>query len=675
MKKVLYLLLTLILVALAGMLTLTALISTDDIKQALISQVKQQTGRELFIDGPVSWSFYPSLGLSIEQIRLLNPAGFPAEPTVAVADGRIRVALLPLFSGQLMIEQLALNKPQIHLLRSAQGHSNLDDLLALSTGPGTPAAPASAKGAEGYQIQLAGIRIEDAELTLQDQATGQEYSLSHFTLETGAWSAHQPFAIALATDWRLAQITGHLETQLQLQQQAQGSRWQIQDWKLNMQVTPADGELLQLMSQGDAQLDLLADGGYDVTVTGWQLTTQFTSPDLTGGWKSQGDLRAHWGGNNPSVQLKKWQLSGQQTGPSIPKALETLALTGDWHYEQAASRLSLEQGTGQLGPLQWQGTMSALWQQVPRVVLDLQLPLLDLAWFDRPSAAKGSNKTPQTTAEPSLAWFTGINGEGRLRIGHLKGSRLDARDLSVALQLEKGVLRLAEFSTRLYQGRVAATGMLDGTVMPARWQLAPKINQLQIQPLLKEWMGKEPLSGAATVQGVVNGVGLLPAAMRRTISGKLKVALADGSVNGYNLAAKLRSAKAMLHGEAQAQEAKKTDFSALTADVQLQSGVASSNNISMQSPLLRVRGRGNTHLVRESLDFKLDVSVVATSKGQGGKGLESLAHLTIPLRISGTWSAPDYALDMGGQLRQGLQQQLKGIAPQRLPTKFGDLFN
>ena len=183
------------------------------------------------------------------------------------------------------------------------------------------------------------------------------------------------------------------------------------------------------------------------------------------------------------------------------------------------------------------------------------------------------------------------------------------------------------------------------------------------------------IGGIATVQGVVNGVGLLPAAIRRTISGKLSVALADGSVNGYNLAAKLRSAKAMLHGETSAQEAKKTDFSALTADVQLQSGVASSNNISMQSPLLRVRGRGNTHLVRESLDFKLDVSVVATSKGQGGKGLESLAHLTIPLRISGTWSAPDYALDMGGQLRQGLQQQLKGIAPQRLPTKLGDLFN
>lgn len=675
MKKVLYLLLTLILVALAGMLTLTALISTDDIKQALISQVKQQTGRELFIYGPVSWSFYPSLGLSIEQVRLLNPAGFPAEPTVTVADGRIRVALLPLFSGQLMIEQLALNKPQIHLLRSAQGHSNLDDLLALSTGPGTPAAPASAKGAEGYQIQLAGIRIEDAELTLQDQATGQEYSLSHFTLETGAWSADQPVAIALATDWRLAQITGHVETQLQLQQQAQGSRWLARDWKLNMQVIPSDGKQVQLMSQGDAQLDLRTDGGYEVALPGWQLTTQLTSPDLTGSWKSQGDLRAYWDDHNPHLLLEKWQLSGQQTGPTIPKALETLAVTGEWRYEHKASRLSLERGAGQLGPLQWQGTLSALWSQVPQVMLDLQLPLLDLAWFDRPSAAQESNKSSQTTTEPSLAWFKGINGEGRLRIGHLKGTRLDTRDLNMALQLEKGVLRLTEFSTRLYQGRVAATGMLDGTMMPARWQLAPKINQLQIQPLLKEWLGKEPLSGAATVQGVVNGVGLLPAAIRRTISGKLSVALADGSVNGYNLAAKLRSAKAMLHGETSAQEAKKTDFSALTADVQLQSGVASSNNISMQSPLLRVRGRGNTHLVRESLDFKLDVSVVATSKGQGGKGLESLAHLTIPLRISGTWSAPDYALDMGGQLRQGLQQQLKGIAPQRLPTKLGDLFN
>ncbi len=675
MKKVLYLLLTLILLALAGMLTLTLLISSDDIKQALISQVKQQTGRELFIEGPVSWSFYPSLGLSIEQVRLLNPAGFAAKPTVAVASGRIRVALLPLFSGQLTIEQLTLNKPQIHLLRSAQGRSNLDDLLALSSHPATSPSPLPAKSADGFQIQLAGIRIEDAELTLHDQATGQEYSLAHFTLETGAWSADQPVAITLATDWRLAQITGHLETQLQLQQQAQGSRWQVQDWKLNMRVIPADGELLQLMSQGNAQLDLRADGGYDAAVTGWQLTTQFTSPDLTGSWKSQGDLRAHWGGNNPHVQLEKWQLSGQQTGLSIPKALETLALTGDWHYEQAASRLSLEQGTGQLGPLQWQGTISALWQQVPRVMLDLQLPLLDLAWFESDSGTAATKKSPATATEPSLAWLNRVNGEGRLRIGHLKGPRLEAREFTLAARLDAGVLHLTDVSTRLYQGLVAASGRLDGTAMPVRWQLSPHIRGLQIQPLLKEWMGKEPLSGAATVQGSLKGVGLLPVAIRRTISGKLSVALADGSVNGYNLAAKLRSAKAMLRGETQVQEAKKTDFSALTADVQLQSGVASSNNIAMQSPLLRVRGRGSSHLVQESLDFKLDVSVVATSKGQGGKGLESLAHLTIPLRISGTWSAPDYALDMSSQLTQGLQQQLKGMAPQRLPTKLGDLFN
>lgn len=145
MKKVLYLLLTLILVALAGMLTLTALISTDEIKQAQISQVKQQTGRELFIDGPVSWSFYPSLGLSIEQVRLLNPAGFPAEPTVA--DGRIRVALLPALLRP--VDDRATGAQQTTrrsiCCAAAQGHSNLDDLLALSTDPGTPAAPTSAK--------------------------------------------------------------------------------------------------------------------------------------------------------------------------------------------------------------------------------------------------------------------------------------------------------------------------------------------------------------------------------------------------------------------------------------------------------------------------------------------------------------------------------------------------
>ena len=120
---------------------------------------------------------------------------------------------------------------------------------------------------------------------------------------------------------------------------------------------------------------------------------------------------------------------------------------------------------------------------------------------------------------------------------------------------------------------------------------------------------------------------------------------------------------------------RKTDFSALTADVHLGQAKASSQNITLMSPLLRVKGRGNTHLLQESLDFHFDVSVVGTSKGQGGQDLADLRHLTIPLQIGGSWSKPDYALDMQSLFKQDLQRQIQEQIPQKLPGKLGQLFN
>jgi AsmA protein len=371
-------------------------------------------------------------------------------------------------------------------------------------------------------------------------------------------------------------------------------------------------------------------------------------------------------------------LTGSQKGRLIPVALENISASGSWLYEPQGQQLSFTHGSGKVGPLQWQGTGKALMQQMPKVAFDFQLPLLDLNWFigaKSPRQSTATQSTVTSSTEPDLRGLKSLNLEGKLAIGRLKGPKLDARDLRVATRVENGIVDLTDFSMGIYQGIITATGQLDGRTLPAKLQLSPHIKGLQIQPLLKEWTGKEPLSGAATIDGTLRWVGLLAANVRKSLSGQLKLALYDGAVNGYNLAAKLRNAKAMLKGSASSNEVKRTDFSALTADVALQSGMASSNNISMLSPLLRVKGQGSTHLVRENLDFHLDVSVVGSSKGQGGKELDSLRHITIPLKIVGTWSDPDYQLNMDSLLKSEVQQQIKGLLPQKLPSRLGNFFN
>ena len=70
--------------------------------------------------------------------------------------------------------------------------------------------------------------------------------------------------------------------------------------------------------------------------------------------------------------------------------------------------------------------------------------------------------------------------------------------------------------------------------------------------------------------------------------------------------------------------------------------------------------------MRERIDYTLQVSVVGTLTGQGGKDLSRLRGVTVPIKVSGSFDQPAYALDLErlvtesakGQLRKKIEQQL-----------------
>ena len=52
---------------------------------------------------------------------------------------------------------------------------------------------------------------------------------------------------------------------------------------------------------------------------------------------------------------------------------------------------------------------------------------------------------------------------------------------------------------------------------------------------------------------------------------------------------------------------------------------------------------------------------MATSKGQGGKGLGDLSGVPIPLRIGGTFAKPTYGLDTEGLAKALAQSKAKDL--------------
>ncbi|MGL5335751.1 MAG: AsmA family protein, partial [Enterovibrio sp.] len=59
-------------------------INPNDFKPLITQEVKKQLGRDLVIGGDIGWSFWPTLGLSVEQVSLNNPEGFAEAALLSV---------------------------------------------------------------------------------------------------------------------------------------------------------------------------------------------------------------------------------------------------------------------------------------------------------------------------------------------------------------------------------------------------------------------------------------------------------------------------------------------------------------------------------------------------------------------------------------------------------------
>jgi AsmA protein len=105
--------------------------------------------------------------------------------------------------------------------------------------------------------------------------------------------------------------------------------------------------------------------------------------------------------------------------------------------------------------------------------------------------------------------------------------------------------------------------------------------------------------------------------------------------------------------------AEKTDFSELSGSFRIANGVARNDDLSVKSPLLRVGGAGDVDLGAERLDYLAKVTVVSTLQGQGGPELQSLKGLTVPVRLSGPFTAIGWHIDFAGLAKEAAKEKIE----------------
>ncbi|MGB6189918.1 MAG: AsmA family protein [Aeromonas molluscorum] len=694
MKKIIYGVLGLGAALLVGGAALVTLIDPNDFKPLLIEQVKKSTGRDLVVSGPIAWTFWPRLGLSLEQVALRNPSGFAEPDLVRFERGQASVAVLPLLSHRLQIGEVALDGAHLFIQTKADGRSNLSDLRGVDTTlpPETSVKPAAEGDQDqvepakaNWQLNIESISLNQASVLVLDDRNGSRFQLARLDLVLGELKRDSwvPISFALEGEQAGLNVAAKGTSELKLGRGLATSE---------LQGLAVEGSL----QQADIRVEHFQLGVDRLMLDKWSqldLSAQGQQGELKFDLKSK--LKGRLNGARTQVDFSDLILDGSLSGPQLPESGVKVALAGEGQWAMANKKLTLPKLQFGADDLQLNGDASMAMTAVPAIRFNLAAERLDLdAW--RQKMGKGITANPEPgnqsapvskstnatvdpsiiTTEPDLSWLKGLDLAGRLQLETLIANGVTAQQVELDLAANKGLVNLEHFSAKLFGGSAQGEGVIDARQQPVSFKVHKQIRGVDLQPLLHSLAKTELLAGRGNADIELSGLGLSSQALRSQLSGTVGLEVEDGALNGINLPQMLREAKAMLKGEkaSEVKEVRKTDFSALTANFRVGKGVASSDDILLLAPALRVEGKGKTELLPETLDFLMATTVVETSKGQGGKDLAELKGITIPVKIGGHWREPSYKLDVKALLADNklLEEKARKEAERGLKKLLGD---
>jgi uncharacterized protein involved in outer membrane biogenesis len=141
-------------------------IPADSLKAEIAEQVRAATGRDLIIDGDLSFTLLPAPGVTASGVRVSNIEGAQAANMVQLKSAQVAVALGPLITGTVEIERVVLVEPVFELEQLADGANNWTispPERAAEPGTGGAAEPGSSAGS----IQLNDLVVRDGTIVFR----------------------------------------------------------------------------------------------------------------------------------------------------------------------------------------------------------------------------------------------------------------------------------------------------------------------------------------------------------------------------------------------------------------------------------------------------------------------------------------------------------------------------
>lgn len=626
----------------------TQLISTEDIVNQVSTNVEQSTGRVLTVNGEQSLSVFPSLTLALNDVNFSNVAGGSKPNMASINELLIHIPWFSVFSGELAIEKFVINDPNILLEKSVDGSVNWQFSTMANTDhdteKDTKTSPTNDKPVtlpDGFDISLGQVEINGGKLTFIDHQSKETKIIDQLDLAITMPSLRQ--ALNLSGSVRYMTQTLELESIITSPAKAINN----QPFAVELNLTSA---LVKLNYQGE----VVQQG-----------------EELNGKLSLSGDsVKALLNWQNIALVAKD-------------EAFNKFSLSTNMGF--ANNKLTLNKLKVSLDELEFNGSTAITLSEPLNISSTIDLGILDLnPYLPEPSSEVETTPTDDQVSQP-IVWDNTELDLSVLRSINanisIKSSQLLVRDIKLgknelALMLNKGVADVQLKSFQGYEGNGSGAIKLNANKKP--YQITTKFDLANInaEPLLTDAVGFDKLIGKGQLAWDLSTQGISQREFIKQLNGHLDISFIDGAVKGVNLAAIAKSASNIMQGNLSAvsldsdfSNADKTDFAALTGKFTLTNGVATTDNLSLNNPFIRISGTGDINLPETKVNLQIKSKVVASTQGQAAEATDS--GIVIPIKITGPFHDIKIRPDVSSGAKDKVKDKIKDKVKDKLKGLFG----
>ena len=638
---------------------------TDAIRDELVAQVKASTGRDLTIKGGTGLTFFPALGFTLGNVSLSAPPAMGGAPFVRMKRMTVQVKLLPLLSRKVSIDSFILEAPvfdlrvdkqgrkswefaarqsglgRIHLAQADGRQGTINDGPSAFGFPGLGGSPGASGGgldvAALDQLELGNVRITEGTVGYTDEGSGTKERLENINVTLGLKSIASPFTVKGNLRYKGEQIA--FNSALRSVKSIIGQR--PADLNATVQSAHLTGTY---KGKIDVSKDLRLDGDVTAQSASVRALARWLGTDLPpangfGPFSLQGRLKA----NGPVYNLAniKLGLDGATGDGNL-----TVKINGPRPNVSGDLRLS-ELDLNKYMPVagataSQKGKKAKAGRNKPSSIEDL---------INRPGPrVQGYTQRAGWSREPiDFSALGAVDANLKLALGKLLYEKIKVGRSRLDVALSNRALTAKLNDMELYSGTGRGVLTLNARQPNAAWGANFNLNGVSAQPLLNDAAEINWLAGKGQLLLAVKSSGKNEQQFINRLNGTASFAFEDGAIVGVNVPKTVRAIQQGRFTDLGGAPDEKTDFSQLTASVNIQKGIAVNNDLKMQSPLLRVTGEGKVMLPRRRVDYIVKPKIVASLSGQGGD--EAASGLEIPVRIHGPFEDLRYTPDFKGLLK------------------------